>query len=350
MVLATGDSTRRLVYMLALPLSDIDPCATAADDVPMSLASHRTLLGIAAAFARSALAALALAVTAAAAQEATPDGVPDKRALETVHFASLDGKTDLTAYLGRHPGDTPRPAVVLMHGCSGLLNGKGGIIALYRAWMRALFARGYDVLTVDSAASRGFGQTCSEGPDRVTMYRDRPKDAYAALAYLQAQRFVRPDRIGLMGWSQGGAIALLSINDKSIGRPAAVAHDFVAAVAFYPGACSERLQSKPFTEVEPQGWTTAIPLLVLFGEADTWTLFAPCEGFIGAAKARGNPVELKSYPLAVHGFDAPNQPRKERPEYRSENGPIPVIGTDKEARADAFPRVLEFMKLHLESN
>jgi dienelactone hydrolase len=302
-------------------------------------------------FLRNSLIAFALALaSAAAAQEAATDGGPDKRALETVHFASLDGRTDLTAYLGRHPGDAPRPAVVLMHGCSGLRNAEGKIFGNHRAWMRALFAKGYDVLTVDSAGSRGFGQTCTAGPDRVTMYRDRPKDAYAALQYLQSQPFARPDRIGLMGWSQGGAIALLSINDKSIGRPAALKADFVAAVAFYPGACSERLQSKPFTQVEPQGWTTQIPLLVLFGEADTWTPFAPCEAFISAAKARGNPVELKSYPAAVHGFDSPDQPRKELPAYRSPDGRIPLIGTDPEARADAFPRVLEFLKLHLESN
>jgi dienelactone hydrolase len=224
------------------------------------------------------------------------------------------------------------------------------MFGLYRAWMRALFAKGYDVLSVDSASSRGFGQTCIAGPDRLTMYRDRPKDAYAALQYLQAQPLVQGDRIALMGWSQGGAIALLSINGKSIGRPAALAQDFVAAVAFYPGACSERQQSTPFTQVEPQQWTTAIPLLVLFGEADVWTLFAPCEAFISAARARGNPVELKSYPSAVHGFDAPNQQRKELPDYRSPDGRIPVIGTDPEARADAFPRVLEFLKLHLQSN
>src|ERR1700710_2639270 len=139
-------------------------------------------------FLRSSVIAFALALaSAAAAQQANPDGGPDKRALQTVHFASLDGKTALTAYLGRHPGDTPRPAVVLMHSCSGLLNDKARVIGLYRAWMRALFAKGYDVLTVDSASSRGFGQTCSAGPGRITMWRDRPKDAYAALAYLQAQ-------------------------------------------------------------------------------------------------------------------------------------------------------------------
>ena len=155
-----------------------------------------------------------------------------------MHFASLDGNTNLTAYLGRHPGDAPRPAVVLMHGCSGLLNPEGRIFPIYRAWMRALFAKGYDVLTVDSAASRGFGQTCTAGPDRITMWRDRPKDAYAALQYLQAQPLVRPDRIALMGWSQGGGVVLLSINDKSIGRPPALKQDFKAAVV----VLSRRLQ------------------------------------------------------------------------------------------------------------
>src|ERR1700704_6794821 len=153
-------------------------------------------------FFRNFLIAFALAFAPAAAAQQAPDDGPDKRALETVQFASLDGKTNLTAYLGRHPGDAPRPAVVLMHGCSGLLNGNGRIFPIFRAWMRALFAKGYDVLTVDSAASRGFGQTCSAGPDRITMWRDRPKDAYAALRYLQAQPFVQTGRIGFIGWWQ----------------------------------------------------------------------------------------------------------------------------------------------------
>ena len=268
----------------------------------------------------------------------------------SVNFTSLDGTTNLVAHLGRPDGDAPRPAVVLMHGCSGLLNDKGRILGLYRAWARALAVQGYVTLTVDSASPRGFGQTCSATPDRLTMWRDRPKDAYAALQYLQAQPFVRGDRVGLIGWSQGGGVVLLTINDKSIGRPADLATDFKAAVSFYPGACAERLQTKPFTAVEPNGWTTQVPLLTLFGEADTWTPFKPCEEFMSAAKARGNPVELKSYPSAVHAFDAPNLERRELPAYRTGNGPVPVIGTDREARSDAFVRVLEFMKLHLGTN
>jgi dienelactone hydrolase len=143
---------------------------------------------------------------------------------------------------------------------------------------------------------------------------------------------------------------LRSINDKSVARPEKLAHDFHAAVAFYPGFCSERLQSKPFTQLEPMSWTTQVPLLVLFGEADTWTAFRPCEAFIAGAKARGSPIELKSYPSAFHAFDAPGLPRRELPQYRIGNGPVPVIATDREARADAFVRVLDFLKHHLETN
>jgi dienelactone hydrolase len=297
---------------------------------------------------RSLLIAIAVTLAPGAFAQQPASEPRDKWALETVHFASLDGTTDLTAYLGRHEGDAPRPAVVLMHGCSGLLNRQGRIIPLYRAWMRALFAQGFDVLAVDSAASRGFGQTCTAGPDRIRMWRDRPKDAYAALAWLQAQPHVTADRIALMGWSQGGGVVLLSINNKSIGRPAGLAQDFKTAVAFYPGACSDKLQSKPFTEVEPQSWTTSLPLLVLFGAADNWTPLPPCQAFIDGAKARGNPVELKVYPNAGHAFDAPDLPRTELPAYRSGNGPVPVIATDPEARADAFPRVLEFLHRHLD--
>jgi dienelactone hydrolase len=286
--------------------------------------------------------ALSAVATAAAAQE-------------TVHFTSLDGTTSLTTYLSRPPGaaqgmqdDTPRPALVLLHGCSGLVNRSGRISPLYRAWIRTLLAKGYVVLAVDSATSRGFGQTCSPSQERTTMWRDRPKDAYAALQYLQAQPFVQGDHVGLMGWSQGGGVVLLSINDKSIGRPVGLAHEFRAAVSFYPGACSETAQSKPYTQVEPGSWATSVPLLLLMGEADTWTPFKPCAAFLEAAKTRGSPVEIKSYPSAVHAFDAPDLERRELPAYRTGDGPIPVIATDDEARADAVLRVLAFLKARLD--
>ena len=302
----------------------------------------------------TALALLAGAV-AVPAQEDVPETAPQAQKpvvpieLPHIDFKSLDGETMLITHLFRPKGsgDEPRAAVVMMHGCSGLLAPTGRFFSIYRAWARTLLEKGYVVLVVDSAKSRGFGQTCSPGSARRTQWQNRPSDAYAALQYLQAQPFVRADRIALMGWSQGGGIVLLSINDKGMGRPADLKTDYAAAVSFYPGACSETFQSKPWTQVEPNGWTTRVPLLMLTGDADTWTLSAPCEAFLSAAKARGNPVELKIYANAVHGFDAPNTKRAELPQYRQPDGRIPLIGTDKDARADALTRVGTFLEREL---
>jgi dienelactone hydrolase len=86
---------------------------------------------------------------------------------------------------------------------------------------------------------------------------------------------------------------------------------------------------------------------VLFGEADVWTELKPCAAFLAAAEARGNPIELKTYPGAVHAFDAPKLPRTELPQYREPDGRIPVIGTDEAARTDAFARVRTYLAAKL---
>jgi poly(3-hydroxybutyrate) depolymerase len=66
-----------------------------------------------------ALLALALSMAATVAAAAP----------ETVHFISLDGATNLTAFLSRpaDQGDAPRPALVLLHGCSGLVTKSGRV-------------------------------------------------------------------------------------------------------------------------------------------------------------------------------------------------------------------------------
>ena len=58
------------------------------------------------------------------------------------------------------------------------------------------------------------------------MFAERPHDAYAALPYLQAQPFVRADRVGVVGWSQGGATILLAIRTDSSARPAGLQGGF----------------------------------------------------------------------------------------------------------------------------
>jgi dienelactone hydrolase len=53
------------------------------------------------------------------------------------------------------------------------------------------------------------------------------------------------------------------------------------------------------------------------------------------------------YPGAAHDFDFPDQLRKERPEWTTVSGVIPVTGTEPAARADALQRVPAFLANYL---
>ena len=264
-------------------------------------------------------------------------------AAEPISFPSLSDGQIITAYYQAADGEGQHPAVVLLHGCGGLIR-NGGPSSFYQSWRDILGEAGYAVLMVDSAGSRGFGSTCGGGTVRKAMYEKRPGDAYAALNYLQALPEVDPSRISLIGWSQGGGIVLLTVSSESIGRPQpAPSPDFRAAVAFYPAACSKRLQSRPFTHVEPGNWSTVAPLLVLQGGADNWTLAAPCKTFVDSVRELGEDVEIVVYPDAVHSFDAPNMPVHERLGLLTASGKPPLVGTDPEAREDAIKRVIAFL-------
>jgi len=262
---------------------------------------------------------------------------PLAQAQETVHFPSLDGATQLDAYLYRPAGEGRRPAVVGLHGCSGMFSRATGAIApIYREWAAELNRHGYVFLLVDSFRARNANELCSVQGFDLELYRSRPKDAYGALSYLQAQPFVRGDRVALIGWSQGGGATLFSIGNRSLGRPATLPQgDFRAAVAFYPASCN--------IERQPSDWTSRIPLLVLMGAEDVWTPAAPCKTFLDAAIGRGAPIEMQIYPGAYHGFDAPNQYRLELPAYRTRAGVVPIIGTDPAGRQDALSRVPAFL-------
>ncbi len=271
--------------------------------------------------------------------------VPCARAAapEQIHFPSLDDRPPLLdGYLVRPEGEGGHPALVFLHGCGGLLTRKGALEARQADWAARLAARGYVVLMVDSFGARGQGEMCSQGGYRSSVYLERPKDAYAALRYLQGQAFVRPDRIGLIGWSQGGGTVLLAIRTASLGRPAELPNgDFRAAVAFYPASCRDASHKT--------AWTSTIPLLVLVGEEDNWTPAGPCKTFVDGAVARGAAIEMQIYPGAYHDFDWPNLPRHEIAAYRTHSGVVPITGMDPAARADALERVPEFLGRHLQN-
>ncbi len=267
-------------------------------------------------------------------------------AQEAVHFSSLDGAngappTRLDGYMFRptRAGPGPAPAVVFLHGCGGLISAiSHNIMSREVDWAKHLNAQGITVLMVDSFTPRGSGEMCSTSGFKMWLYMKRPADAYGALAFLQTQPYVARDKVGVIGWSNGGGAVLFTVA-KRPNKPAITGPDFRAAIAFYPGSCdSQRVGTD---------WTTAVPLLILQGEKDVWTPAKPCEALAQQAVALGGPVEFHAYPGAYHDFDWPNLKRKELTSYTTSKGVVPITGEDPAAHADAIRRVQAFLARHL---
>lgn len=268
-------------------------------------------------------------------------------AQEKVQFASLDGKdgaaaTMLDGYLFRPTNATGAASMVIfLHGCGGLISGiSHRIMSREMDWAAKLNARGIGVLMVDSFSTRNSGEMCSRSGFKEWLYMRRPADAYGALAYLQGLPFVAKDRIGVIGWSNGGGAVLFAIAKRSPGQPAALAGpDFRAAIAFYPGSCNEQRLGAD--------WSTSIPLLILIGGSDVWTPARPCQELVDRAVAQGAPVEFHAYPGVYHDFDWPNAKRRELTAYTTRDGVVPITGEDPAAHADAVQRVEAFLANHL---
>jgi dienelactone hydrolase len=177
------------------------------------------------------------------------------------------------------------PALVILPTCGGHAQHHA-----FDVWAKAAVQRGYAVLVVDPLTPRGVtapGENCRL-PNKVPLERLR-KDAFDAAAHLRKQPFVDPDRVALLGLSQGAMAALgvsASLNETPQGRPA-----FRAIVANYPVCIAVDLTQK-----------ITVPLLVQMGDLDTEGPPEDCISQLQKQKDKGAPVELVVY-NATHGWD-----------------------------------------------
>jgi dienelactone hydrolase len=279
--------------------------------------------------------AAALALSAAGPAVASYD-------TEWVEFPALepfDGRpVPLSGLMYRPLGTGPFPALVLMHGCGGMVTNQGYVTASYRYWAERLALEGYVALLVDSFGPRGYRSICELQLRPIRESRERADDIYAAQEWLAAQTYVARDRIGVIGWSNGASGTLYGMRES---RPR---RGIRAAVAFYPG-CRTLARSK--TPYRPYA-----PLLILAGEADDWTPAAACVELAAIARKQGAAMETVTYPGAHHSFDRINSPVRYRPNVRNLNKPDrkgATAGEHPEARKDAIRRTLEFFALHLKN-
>ena len=265
--------------------------------------------------------AVAQASTSEEARSALP--APSRGRGRKVTFRSMDEpRTELVGFLytPRIPVEGKAPAVVLMHGRGGAYSNTADgvyesrtLTLRHRFWAEYWAERGYYALVVDSFGPRGFptgfaAGTYSERPATINEVTIRPLDAYGALRFLRTQEGVDSDRIGLMGWSNGGSATLSTMADDKPGDMSRIG--FRAAIAMYPG-CGLQNRFR-------QGYQSYAPLEIHMGTADEEVSHDRCRDFArGANRERngkqGAPVVFESYAGASHSFDDPGTRRQSVP-------------------------------------
>jgi dienelactone hydrolase len=244
------------------------------------------------------------------------------RAAEKVAFdVPYKGRTiTIEGELQKPDGPGPFPVVIGLHACDGPMNYATNF------WMTTLAAQGYATYLPNSFGPRGYVEVC--GHTGWVTSDERAQDALLAAMALAARPDILPDKIAILGVSHGGGTALrISRDDPSLlglrEKLAAAGGKIVAVVSVY-GACVPDIK-RPLV----------VPLLILIGSDDDWSLPKPCEAL---ASEGTNPalVQIHVYPGATHSFD---------------NASL-AIGVrwkghwmvyDASATADARQRVVEFL-------
>jgi len=201
-----------------------------------------------------------------------------------------DARLRIEAELVIPDGDGRVPAMVIAHG-------SGGVGRREADWSQVLSDAGVAALAFDSFTPRGIRETAT-GQDRLPTWNN-VVDALAALRFLAAHPRIDPDRIGVMGFSRGGSVALLTTFEPVRAAVVPGATRFAAHVALYP-PCNVRYHAPP---------VTGAPIAFLLAGSDDYTPIGFCDGYIDWFRARGADVTVRVYPGANHGFDGPAAPR-----------------------------------------
>jgi dienelactone hydrolase len=176
------------------------------------------------------------------------------------------------------------PAVVFVHG-------SGGWNSNHERYLNAFHKMGIATFRLDSFRPRKVNSTVG-AQVRVTETM-MMADAFNALKLLATHPKVDPNRIGIMGTSKGGGVALFTAWEPTRKVLLGSGLKFAFHLPLYP----------PCGIFRPLRFSGA-PILILGGELDKWTPAAPCTELIEALRAKGYDAKITIYPGAHHSFDS----------------------------------------------
>ena len=209
-----------------------------------------------------------------------------------VSFPSLDALNPITVSGQlRVPADSTSqvPAVVIVHGSAGV-DSRGKFYA------EALNKAGIATLEIDMWAARGWLGGIVGRPQGVP---ETLPDAYGALKFLSEQPHIDPERIGVMGFSWGGVVTMLTSTEPYTSLYMGSGLKFAAHVAHYPVCWVYNLvPGYAFNAF------TGSPLLIQAGELDTYDDPDTCPNLVQSLPAAAQAfISVKVYENATHAWD-----------------------------------------------
>jgi dienelactone hydrolase len=184
---------------------------------------------------------------------------------------------------------TPRPTIIVGHGCDGLTSALIG-------WGREFGSWGYNLVYYDSLTSKGYGHgTCKPGDEFAVSPEYRAREAQELAKWIKQQPW-HTGKVAYIGESSGGSTALrVGMIEKEI-------NEISVAISFYPwcgiwdaGYKGPLGTPKLNKDTGKYGWATSIPTQMHLGGSDDWTSPTVCYDVSGA--------EHFTYNNATHAFD-----------------------------------------------
>lgn len=192
--------------------------------------------------------------------------------------------------LPKNKQGSPVPAVVIAHNSAGV-DSTGGW------YVNGLNRLGIATLEFDMWSPRGLIGGASDRPQTV---QETMPDAYAALNFLASKPEIDASNIGIIGFSWGGVVALLSATPQYDSLMRIGEHKFAAHIAHYPVCWAYNfLPGFEFSQL------IGSPVLIQVGAKDDYEPSPnSCKNLVnGLPDTAKSLVQLNTYNGAHHAWD-----------------------------------------------
>ncbi len=200
--------------------------------------------------------------------------------LQSVTFASADGKTSVPSHLATPGGDGRHPVVLILRGVAGPDDGYTEIALRLADWGYVALVHGWKVRGSDPA--------------------DEPvyADLRGAMSFLRSVGQADLERLAVFGFCRGGVHAIM----------AARAHAEIRVIVVFHGFAFRPAGAQPGAEPYDLAEGVNVPMLVLHGTEDERAPIADMRRMEARMRALGKVCTFTFYDGARHGFAVRTHP------------------------------------------